>query len=472
MAKLKPIRTALLTAVAAVAVVSLGVMLWGDFVGAEAEQAAAKTSATTTTMMMHHSSRAYSQTDQRQRQQQRVPTAVVGDPSWGEPLRDGDGDGDGDAGGGDGDGGGAGAGGDGGDGGAEESDGEGTGVVEQQDEMRSSSSGSEAADATSATSDPTVVGSASIPSDEATTEGVDEEEKKSAAAAAGATDDPPPHPPVVVAKRAPKGAPGAPVDPSLIPRLVRDATGQQPVKNVKCVQKSLSTARPQEAGLNWDKATTTEDFFVHRQNRGPSSAMPPELLPVDAAAVMGKMKWSSCALVGNSAVLLSGKPAGSSIDAHDVVVRLNQAPTKSYTSRVGSKATWRILNKSWVVGYGGLLRREHGAVTKADLPNEKGVHMLASRGNAQAVKKLFAELKTARYKNTGATGVRMNFKLYDVISGQLKRFRACMASEGTKYPGGTTPSTGLMTALLLAGQCDELNLYGFGAPIVRGKYQY
>ena len=77
------------------------------------------------------------------------------------------------------------------------------------------------------------------------------------------------------------------------------------------------------------------------------------------------------------AVLLSGKPAGSSIDAHDVVVRLNQAPTKSYTARVGSKATWRILNKSWVVGYGGLLRREHGSVSKADLPNEKGVHMLA-----------------------------------------------------------------------------------------------
>lgn len=71
-----------------------------------------------------------------------------------------------------------------------------------------------------------------------------------------------------------------------------------------------STARPQEAGLNWDKATTTEDFFVHRQNRGPASAMPPELLPTDAAAVTGKMKWTSCALVGNSAVLLSGGVRG------------------------------------------------------------------------------------------------------------------------------------------------------------------
>ena len=47
----------------------------------------------------------------------------------------------------------------------------------------------------------------------------------------------------------------------------------------------------------------TEDFFVHKLNRGPTSAMPPELLPTDAAAVMGKMKWATCALVGNSAVV-------------------------------------------------------------------------------------------------------------------------------------------------------------------------
>jgi hypothetical protein len=48
-----------------------------------------------------------------------------------------------------------------------------------------------------------------------------------------------------------------------------------------------------------------------------------------------------------------------------------------------SKATIRVLNKSWVIGYGGLLRGEHGGVRKADLPNEKGAYMLASRGGGQ-----------------------------------------------------------------------------------------
>lgn len=271
-----------------------------------------------------------------------------------------------------------------------------------------------------------------------------------------------------------KGAAMTPeVDPSLVPELVRDAAAKADApKHVRCVHASLRTASPREAGFNWDKPTTTEDFFVHRVNRGPTSSMPENLLPPNADAVVSKMKWRTCALVGNSAVLLSGKPAGRDIDAHDTVVRLNQAPTHSYAARVGSKATWRILNKSWVIGYGGLLRREHGGVSRGDLPNEKGVHMLASRGNAQAVKKLLAQLATPRYRNNGVVGVRMNFKLYEVINNQLRRFRRCMQSEGTRFPGGATPSTGVMTALLLAGRCDELNLYGFGPPVIRGKYQY
>ena len=68
--------------------------------------------------------------------------------------------------------------------------------------------------------------------------------------------------------------------------------------------------------------------------------------------------------------------------------------------------------------------------------------------------------------------LRMNFKLYDVISAQLKRFRSCLASKEQTFTGGSTPSSGLMASLLLAGRCDEVNLYGFGPGTIRGKYQY
>jgi hypothetical protein len=73
------------------------------------------------------------------------------------------------------------------------------------------------------------------------------------------------------------------------------------------------------------------------------------------------------------------------------------------------------------------------------------------RGNAQAVKKLFGELKTTpRYRSSGVTGLRMNFHLYDIISSQLKRFRECMVKEGSRFPGGGTPSTVGIRKQLLA----------------------
>ena len=257
-------------------------------------------------------------------------------------------------------------------------------------------------------------------------------------------------------------------------------------------------AKATEFGLSWDKKSTKDDWFVHRKTASEDSKFKMELLPESAKSVTKIMNRASstsssgsssssstfssssssssfktCALVGNSAILSSGPAAGKFIDAHDVVFRLNQAPTKKYEDRVGKKTTVRILNKSWVLGYGGTLRLEHGNVKDSDLPNEDGVLFLASRGNFQAITKLMN-----KFRSSSADGdenikvLRMNFKLYDVISAQLKRFRSCLASKKQTFTGGSTPSSGLMASLLLAGRCDEVNLYGFGPGTIRGKYQY
>ena len=256
-----------------------------------------------------------------------------------------------------------------------------------------------------------------------------------------------------------------------------------------CFQESLLDAKATEFGLSWDKKSTKDDWFVHQKSDSEDSKFEMELLPENAKSVMKIMNresrrgsssssssdtsFKTCALVGNSAILSSGPPAGKFIDAHDVVFRLNQAPTKKYEDRVGKKTTVRILNKSWVLGYGGTLRLEHGNVKESDLPNEDGVLFLASRGNFQAITKLMNKF---RFSSAGGVEnvkvLRMNFKLYDVISAQLKRFRSCLASKEQTFTGGSTPSSGLMTSLLLAGRCDEVNLYGFGPGTIRGKYQY
>ena len=256
-----------------------------------------------------------------------------------------------------------------------------------------------------------------------------------------------------------------------------------------CFQESLLDAKATEFGLSWDKKSTKDDWFVHQKSDSEDSKFEMELLPENAKSVMKIMNresrrgsssssssgtsFKTCALVGNSAILSSGPPAGKFIDAHDVVFRLNQAPTKKYEDRVGKKTTVRILNKSWVLGYGGTLRLEHGNVKESDLPNEDGVLFLASRGNFQAITKLMNKF---RFSSAGGVEnvkvLRMNFKLYDVISAQLKRFRSCLASKEQTFTGGSTPSSGLMASLLLAGRCDEVNLYGFGPGTIRGKYQY
>ena len=81
---------------------------------------------------------------------------------------------------------------------------------------------------------------------------------------------------------------------------------------------------------------------MHQKSASEDSKFEMELLPENAKSVMKIMNresrrgsssssssgtsFKTCALVGNSAILSSGPPAGKFIDAHDVVFRLNQAP--------------------------------------------------------------------------------------------------------------------------------------------------
>ena len=54
--------------------------------------------------------------------------------------------------------------------------------------------------------------------------------------------------------------------------------------------------------------------------------------------------WNSCAVVGNSGSVLLGRQHGLSIDAHDVVIRLNFAPLASHQEDVGSKTQVAFIN--------------------------------------------------------------------------------------------------------------------------------
>jgi hypothetical protein len=68
-------------------------------------------------------------------------------------------------------------------------------------------------------------------------------------------------------------------------------------------------------------------------------AMPVDaLLPRDLAATLAAHRWRTCAVVGNSGALTEGVAWGGAIDQHDVVLRINQAPTVGYDTYVRSRA--------------------------------------------------------------------------------------------------------------------------------------
>ena len=55
-------------------------------------------------------------------------------------------------------------------------------------------------------------------------------------------------------------------------------------------------------------------------------------------------QFTSCAIVGNSGTLLENE-LGEEIDSKDMVIRFNSAPTEGYEQFVGTKTSFRILNR-------------------------------------------------------------------------------------------------------------------------------
>lgn len=61
------------------------------------------------------------------------------------------------------------------------------------------------------------------------------------------------------------------------------------------------------------------------------------------AACPGAARAGTCAVVGSAGSLLGSKH-GAAIDAHDVVFRMNDAPTAGYEADVGRRTSWRVFN--------------------------------------------------------------------------------------------------------------------------------
>ncbi|XRB10213.1 glycosyltransferase family 29 protein [Pseudoscourfieldia marina] len=211
-----------------------------------------------------------------------------------------------------------------------------------------------------------------------------------------------------------------------------------------------------------------EDLIYHGGNilKQLRTLTPLKELPQSFPAAFKGMDLSSCALVGNSGVMMHNIWMHS-IDSHGAVVRLNQGPTRRYTNHVGTKTHMRILNTRWAHKY---TLPDGAGVAMWDLPLDTGEKLLLARVSVQEANEVVDALKGSDgyhsrwYPPRGDVKIMvLSPKAVSAIRTLLMNYRRRLLARGFK-PGSksTTPSTGLLAAWTLSQICGHVTLYGFG----------
>eukprot|EP00238_Polyblepharides_amylifera_P015910 CAMPEP_0196584442 /NCGR_PEP_ID=MMETSP1081-20130531/47083_1 /TAXON_ID=36882 /ORGANISM="Pyramimonas amylifera, Strain CCMP720" /LENGTH=627 /DNA_ID=CAMNT_0041905647 /DNA_START=254 /DNA_END=2138 /DNA_ORIENTATION=- len=257
---------------------------------------------------------------------------------------------------------------------------------------------------------------------------------------------------------APVGSPGRQAHIAALGKRVRECTRRAGVESATLLDFPLSL--PEDL--------PPEDLFLNQQTRArapPESQMaafPPHLLPVSGQAVLAKFTWGKCAVVGSSGAL-AGAGHGSIIDSHDIVLRFNHAPTLSHQDHVGSKTTFRILNRKWTQAYAAREPKVGGK----KLPLEGDVTLVSTRTSAD----LFGRLKHAlNASHPGLQVIEQNSRTVTYASDILGAYRECVRrASGQTFSGGSVPSLALVMVLTLLQVCQEVTVYGCGSASTRDK---
>ncbi|CAG0923708.1 unnamed protein product, partial [Notodromas monacha] len=91
------------------------------------------------------------------------------------------------------------------------------------------------------------------------------------------------------------------------------------------------------------------NFIVKEDSRWVQNVFPSwQNLQIDSESFLGGKRFNSCALVSNSGAIRQSNH-GHEIDKHDLIVRMNKAPTKGFEVDVGSRAAdLRVINNQVV----------------------------------------------------------------------------------------------------------------------------
>ena len=205
--------------------------------------------------------------------------------------------------------------------------------------------------------------------------------------------------------------------------------------------------------------------------------------------------WGRCAVVGNSG-LLRFSEYGKAIDSHDVIVRINQAPIRGYSRRVGLKVTHRVFNRLWTRAY----YLSPSKLKRTNKEKEEELKRMKLKDPSKA-RHAMRQFKSSSFKgktpwennaledNVAIIITRASLKEFGLLANQLKKYRPdvlpirlsskattmsskplmgyreklCKSGFGP-YRGLNVPSSGFVAAyaMLSSELCKSVDVYGFG----------
>ncbi|KAJ3679982.1 hypothetical protein LUZ60_016260 [Juncus effusus] len=193
--------------------------------------------------------------------------------------------------------------------------------------------------------------------------------------------------------------------------------------------------------------------------------------PIDLHNGLGSdnsKRYNSCAVVGNSGILLNSN-YGELIDSHEFVIRINNAPTRGYPDRVGSKTNLSFMNSNvfdQCSVYNRCFCRSY----------DKQVPIVMYICQARQF------INYAACKNSSETLVIVTDPRFDMLCARLVKYYSL--KQFVEETGKTVEewmdfhdremfhySSGLQAVMLALGVCDRVSLFGFGKD-VGAKHHY
>ncbi|KAL9333109.1 hypothetical protein Peur_073248 [Populus x canadensis] len=183
--------------------------------------------------------------------------------------------------------------------------------------------------------------------------------------------------------------------------------------------------------------------------------------PIDRhdGLVVSERRYGSCAVVGNSGILMQ-KEYGELIDGHDVVIRLNNARTERYERNVGVKTNISFVNSNILHLCGrrqGCFCHPYGANVPMVMYICQPAHFLD-----------YTVCNSSHNAPLIVTDPRFDVLCARIVKYySLKRFveetRKSLDEWGSVHDGSMFHySSGLQAVMLAVGICDKVGIFGFG----------